>query len=303
MGDPRLGLRAEPFALSSRANARIVDVTHSLVSIGDFSRMTHLTVKALRYYHDVGVLMPATIDPDSGYRRYSTEQVPVAQVVRRLRDLEMPIDSVREVVSAPTIDARNRAIAEHLAHMERRLQQTRGAVASLRTLLQPMRRGERSIQFRATPPTPTLAISSRVSAADSLPFVATAVQEVLDTAEQLELGAPGVPGALFFEDVFEKGVGELVAFVPFERRGRPGAVPGRAQWREMARGEWAVIMHTGTYDDLDTAYAELGSFVAQRAIGVAGAIREDFLVSRLQTPEVDEWRTEVAWPVFRTAVS
>ncbi|WP_168203801.1 MerR family transcriptional regulator [Humibacter ginsenosidimutans] len=116
-------------------------MAHTLVSIGDFSRMTHLTVKALRYYHDVGVLTPAAIDPDSGYRRYSTEQVPVAQVVRRLRDLDMPIDAVRDVVSAPDVAARNAAIAEHLSRMEEQLAQTRSAVTSLRTLLQPVKRG------------------------------------------------------------------------------------------------------------------------------------------------------------------
>ena len=41
-----------------------------LVPIGDFSRMTHLSVKALRFYHDQGLLEPARIDPSSGYRFY-----------------------------------------------------------------------------------------------------------------------------------------------------------------------------------------------------------------------------------------
>ncbi len=40
----------------------------TLVSIGDFSRMTHLSIKALRFYHDQGLLEPTRIDPDSGYR-------------------------------------------------------------------------------------------------------------------------------------------------------------------------------------------------------------------------------------------
>jgi effector-binding domain-containing protein len=58
-----------------------------LVPIGDFSRMTHLSVKALRFYHDQGLLEPARIDPATGYRFYDTGQVPVAQVIRRFRDL------------------------------------------------------------------------------------------------------------------------------------------------------------------------------------------------------------------------
>jgi hypothetical protein len=42
----------------------------TLVSIGDFSRMTFLSVKALCHYHEVGLLPPAEIDSDTGYRRY-----------------------------------------------------------------------------------------------------------------------------------------------------------------------------------------------------------------------------------------
>ena len=57
-----------------------------LVGIGDFSRMTYLTVKALRHYQDVGVLVPASVDPSSGYRSYHLDQVPTSQVIRRLRE-------------------------------------------------------------------------------------------------------------------------------------------------------------------------------------------------------------------------
>ncbi len=49
----------------------------TLLNIGEFSRMTHLSVKALRHYHDVGILAPAAIDPYSGYRSYDARQVTV----------------------------------------------------------------------------------------------------------------------------------------------------------------------------------------------------------------------------------
>ena len=49
------------------------------LTIGAFSRITHPSVKTLRHYHDWGVLEPAEVDPDRGYRYYSTAQVPTAQ--------------------------------------------------------------------------------------------------------------------------------------------------------------------------------------------------------------------------------
>ena len=71
-----------------------------LLTIGEFSKMTYLSVKALRHYHDVGLLTPVTIDPASGYRHYASSQVATAQAIRRNRDLDMPIDEVRQVITA-----------------------------------------------------------------------------------------------------------------------------------------------------------------------------------------------------------
>ena len=104
----------------------------ALVSIGDFSRMTFLSVKALRHYHEVGLLPPAETDPDTGYRRYELSQVPTAQVIRRLRELDMSLDDVRAVIEAPDVGARNEAIGAHLRRMEGQLEQTRATVESLR---------------------------------------------------------------------------------------------------------------------------------------------------------------------------
>jgi DNA-binding transcriptional MerR regulator len=86
----------------------------ALLTIGEFSRLTHLSVKALRHYDDVGLLEPAHVDAASGYRRYATSQVPVAQVIRRFRDLAMPLDQVQAVLAAPDVTARDRVIVAHL---------------------------------------------------------------------------------------------------------------------------------------------------------------------------------------------
>ena len=75
----------------------------STAVLGEFSRMTYLSVKALRHYHDVGLLEPAEIDPSSGYRHYTADQVATAQAIRRFRDLDMPLEQVREVLQAPDL--------------------------------------------------------------------------------------------------------------------------------------------------------------------------------------------------------
>src|SRR6202162_6690317 len=105
------------------------------LSIGDFSRMTHLSIKALRRYPEPGLLQPVNVDPTTGYRSYDTGQVHTAQVIRRFRNLEMPIEQVKAILSAPDLAARDALIVAHLKHMELQLEQTQSIGASLRGLL------------------------------------------------------------------------------------------------------------------------------------------------------------------------
>ena len=60
-----------------------------LMPIGMFSRATLLSVKALRSYHELGLLVPTRIDPGTGYRSYAVSQLPDAEAIRRLRDLDV----------------------------------------------------------------------------------------------------------------------------------------------------------------------------------------------------------------------
>src|SRR5215213_6436257 len=99
------------------------------LTIGDFSKMTYLSVKALRHYHDVGLLEPVAVDPSSGYRHYAASQVSTAQAIRRFRDLDMPLEQIRAVLDAPDVEARNEAILAHLRHMQEQLARTRTSIA------------------------------------------------------------------------------------------------------------------------------------------------------------------------------
>src|SRR6201990_1183573 len=127
------------------------------VAIGDFSRASHLSVKTLRHYHEVGLLEPSEVDPDNGYRYYSEDQIPLAQVIRRLRGVQMPVSDVRSVLAAPDSEQRNRLIVEHLDRLELELAHTREAVGELRDLLQPP--APHPIEHRTVAPTPPIGIA------------------------------------------------------------------------------------------------------------------------------------------------
>ena len=70
------------------------------MQIGRFSRLTGLTVKALRHYDEIGLLRPAGVDPESGYRSYEPEQAERAEAIRMLRQLEVPLDDIARFLDA-----------------------------------------------------------------------------------------------------------------------------------------------------------------------------------------------------------
>jgi DNA-binding transcriptional MerR regulator/effector-binding domain-containing protein len=276
----------------------------TMLTIGDFSRMTHLSVKALRHYHDMGVLEPAAVDPFTGYRSYDTSQVGSAQVIRRLRDLGMPLDSIAAVLAAPDLEARNREIAAHLTRMERQLEQTQASVAALRALLTgPAERP--AIELRAIPAVTALAVRQVVDAADLTEWGSGAFDALAAALSAAGLTAAGPYGALYPGDFFELERSEITAFLPVTVGGAsPGGgglePTGRVRLVEIPAVEAAVAVHEGAFSEIDRTYGALGEVVAERAIGVDGPIREYYLVSSVDTDDVGRHRTEVCWPVFRT---
>jgi DNA-binding transcriptional MerR regulator len=91
-----------------------------LLSIGRFARLAGLTVGALRHYDELDLLRPARIDPETGYRSYSHDQLDRARLIARLRGLEVPLDTVRAVVEADDPAERRRILTTHRASVEAR---------------------------------------------------------------------------------------------------------------------------------------------------------------------------------------
>jgi len=82
------------------------------ISIGEFARRSRLSLKALRLYDERGVLVPSRVDQGSGYRYYDTAQLEEARLVVMLRQLQLPLAAVKELLACDPADAAAR-IAEH----------------------------------------------------------------------------------------------------------------------------------------------------------------------------------------------
>lgn len=71
-------------------------IPDNTIAIGEFARQTQLSLKALRLYHDKGLLVPAFIDRFSNYRYYAPQQVKTAQYIRMLREMDMPLTMIEQ---------------------------------------------------------------------------------------------------------------------------------------------------------------------------------------------------------------
>jgi DNA-binding transcriptional MerR regulator len=265
------------------------------VTIGDFSRASHLTVKTLRHYHEVGLLEPSEVDPDNGYRYYSEDQIPLAQVIRRLRGLQMPVADVKSVLAAPDSDARNRLIVEHLDCLERELAQTREAVGELRDLLEP--EAPHAIERRTVEATPAIGIQQTVDRDDLFSWWQGALGELHATLRAQSLIASGPPGGVYASDLFQHSRGQATVFIPTGGSVKP---IGRVVSLLIPGAELAVTRHYGSLSDIDLTYGQLGAYVMRHEISVDGPVRENYLRGITETASSEEWDTEIGWPIFRT---
>jgi DNA-binding transcriptional MerR regulator len=265
-------------------------------SIGEFSRATHLTVKALRHYHEAGLLVPGNVDPGTGYRRYTAEQISLAQVIRRFRSLDMPVSEVQAILAASDPAVRNGLIAAHLRRLEVDLSRTQSAVASLRDILEhPVK--DRRVERRRIEHTPSIAIRETVRAKDALAWFLGAMAELSATVKAQDLAQTGVLGGIFANQLFSRGRGEATLFIPCAGPVRSTA---RVSGCIIPQVEIAALIHEGSYSNVDMTYGALAAYVARHALPLQGPIREYYLSGPQDTADETAWRTEIGWPILHT---
>jgi DNA-binding transcriptional MerR regulator/effector-binding domain-containing protein len=265
-----------------------------MLTVGELSRLTHLPVKTLHHYHEVGVLVPADVDPVTGYRRYAPSQVATAHLARRLRDVRMPLDEVRALLATDDPAVRESGIAAHLDRLQRELTETATAVASLRALLTGV--DGPAVTVRDVAAQPAVALTGGVTRDDIAGWFAVAYPRIFAAMGRAGAAPAGPGGALYDERWFADGGGDVTAYVPVTGAPGPATAPG-AEVITLPAARLAVALHEGPFEDLDLTYWRLGRHVLDAGLVVAGPVRETYLVSPADTRDAAALRTEIGWPV------
>ena len=263
------------------------------LTIGAFSRLTHLSIKTLRYYHEVGLLEPAVVDPDSGYRYYRPGQAQSAQLVRRFRDLGLPVADVKAVLAAPDLTARDAILAGHLDRMRDQLRQTEAAVESLRRMLDGGATAI-AVEERVLDGAAAISVAAHVLRKDVAAWWMDALAGLRATALAAGLEQDGPVGGIYDDELFTQEAGQARVYLPVKDSPALGGVDAR--W-ELPAARFAVALHVGPHIDIDRSYAAVGTYAAANGRDGVGPVRERYLTGPFDTADQAQWRTEVCWPL------
>ena len=201
--------------------------------------------------------------PPAATATTQVEQIPTAQVIHRLRELDVPLSDVQRILRSPDPDQRAALVAEHLGRLESELARTRAAVISLRRLLAP-EPAPLQVELRAEPAVTVAAVEDEVGEGDVEVWYAGAMAE-LDAALGPTPERTDRPAASMTTRCFETRT-RTPAALP--ARPRAAHTVGASTRFTLPAVELVVTTHQGEHDGIDVTYGELGSWVIrQRANG------------------------------------
>jgi effector-binding domain-containing protein len=272
-----------------------------LLSIGRFARLTGLTVRAVRHYGELGLLEPAHVDPETGYRYFAPEQVADAEAIRRLRFLELALDEIREILEADDPAVTRSKLVSHRAKMSELAAATEQILRTLQRIIE----GEEElvpatsdihaeVEFKDVPEQPALVIRERAPLDKLSEIIPAAIDEVHGHLQSVA-GFHGPPfNVCPYPD--EEGLIDLEIGWPVA-----GEVTGagRVEYTTLPACTVVSLWHRGPYTELGRTYRALDEFVKQEGLTTAGAPREIYETSPEEVPDPADWLTEVQFPIVR----
>lgn len=267
----------------------------NLVPIGRFSKMTRLSVKALRRYDELGLLEPAWIDPSSGYRYYAFGQANRAEAIRVLRTLAMPLDDIGEVLASGDPGVAAKVLAQHRERLADELERHRRMLAFLERLID-RKEGVMpyEVQVKQVPTLRVAAVRKHTSLALIGKNVTEGFAELMGAMGKAGATPAGPPFLVMPDVIDEETDADVELCVPVTS---PFAGEGDVFGAEIEGGTVASTLHHGPYDEVGPAYHTLMGWIQEHGHEVAGPSREVYLTDPQTTPDPADYVTEVQFPI------
>ena len=266
------------------------------ISIGQFSKRTNLSIRALRLYDAEQLLQPSRVDSVTGYRYYTADQLGLGHLIRQLRQCEMPLDQLRIVLSDPQ-RGRTELLA-HKAHLEQRLADHQQMLESLHALIAE-RTGDFEVNFRSVAAQPIVLIRQTLDwptrhEGSAIGRGIAVLQATVRPADHA--GEPFVMYGCMMQSTDGQSMNDVLICGPTKTLYRPTE---DIEVLELPATELAYTIHHGSYITMQATLERLLRWILGQGLSIVGDARETFLRHPANSGGSDEYRTELAIPVMR----
>jgi DNA-binding transcriptional MerR regulator len=240
--------------------------------IGEFSRISRLSIKTLRYYHELGILLPVRVSLDSGYRYYSEQSLERARVIRELRSLGFSLKEVKELIATCDDDAdlRTHLIAKS-NEIKEQIRNYRQIEKRLRAVLT---REEESIMAATGDAITVKEIPEMLVASIRFKGRYAEVGKAFGAiCRRCGRHAAGKPFSLYYDAEYKEEDADIEACVPVSKEVNRGEVTSRT----LPGGRAVTLIHRGPYETLGDSYKIILDHVKQRNLCVQTPFREVYL--------------------------
>jgi DNA-binding transcriptional MerR regulator len=268
-----------------------VKTVTELLSIGEFAKVSRLSIKALRLYDGLELLTPQHVDPFSGYRYYTVEQAPRARAIYLLRSVDMPLVAIKEVLAESDPDKVRSHLARHRAALEDRLEDHERMLERVEHLIQRGALVSLHATIKEISSTPVLGVVFQGSPDAIGPNADRAYKQLFEALGTHRVTPAGAPRLAYLE--VEKDPWTMEASVPVAAP--PAAVDHGLVAREFPGGRVASALHRGPYDELGIAYRELQWWMSDNGYEPGWPCFDIYLNDPWETPDPADYETEICW--------
>jgi len=247
-----------------------------MYSIGEFSKLTGLPVRTLRFYHDKKVLLPATVDTDTGYRFYDERNLETARVIVALRELDFSLDDVGEIIANHDDDSdildwmerQKRELSSRLSHTQDLLQRIEGVIRTERTARELDIQDASTYQIQDQTLEPLLVGGIRIKGkySDCGPVFGK-------LGRQLGRHIAGKPLCLYYDDEYREDDADFEACMPLRKEVAKEGI----SVRELPGGRCLSLIHRGPYQKISRSYSRLLRAIKQKGYECILPSREVYL--------------------------
>jgi DNA-binding transcriptional MerR regulator len=264
-------------------------------SIGQFAKLTGLTPRALRIYAKEGLLQPDVINPETGYRYYSQAQSLVAERIRLLRTIDMPLEDIREVLSYPGTEICQELLKEHKERIKAQLACYQEALQTLEEL-SARDVNAYPVAIKDVLEQPVIYVQRQTSLLQIETVRERAFGELYGFLRQENL-SPAGPGFSASEVPFdphesldlEANCSLINVCVPVAEVIENNCIKSRV-W---PGGKVAYSVHTGPYEPLFHVYQKISRCIKEQGLEQTGESREIYHVSLADTQQRNNLKTEI----------